>query len=72
MRGIAKLLFGGDADRLRDLLGDDDWQRAADQVRQAGDWCGSTPGHDPGAGADGARRARPVTRHVRPWESRAR
>ena len=51
MRGIAKLLFGGDggaADdggRLRGLLaGDEDWYRLADEARQAGEWCGTTPG----------------------------
>ena len=52
MRGIAKLLFGGDGDRdgLRGLLGDDDWRRTADQVRRAGEWCGSTPGRGTGSG----------------------
>jgi hypothetical protein len=48
MRGIAKLLFGGedgDDDQLPGLLaGDDDWFRAADQARRTGEWCGTTPG----------------------------
>jgi hypothetical protein len=67
MRGIAKLLFGGDGRRdgdrggLRGLLGDDDWWRAADQVRRAGEWCGSTPGRDSAPGpVRGPYRARPV------------
>jgi len=75
MRGIAKLLFGGDGDRdgLRGLLGDDDWWRAADQARRAGEWCGSTPGRDSAAGqANGAPRPRPVTRQVSPRGSRSR
>ena len=70
MRGIAKLLFGGDGDRdgLSGLLsGDDGWWRAADQVRRSGEWCGSTPGGDPAADAvSGAYRERPVNRQVRP------
>jgi hypothetical protein len=71
MRGIAKLLFGDgdDGDRLHGLLaGDDDWWRAADQVRRDGEWCGSTPGSDSGR----ASRERPVTRHPSPWEFRLR
>jgi hypothetical protein len=71
MRGIAKLLFGRDGDRdgLRGLLGDDDWQRAADQVRRAGEWCGSTPGRGSASEAD---RGRPVTRQAGPRGPRPR
>jgi hypothetical protein len=75
MRGIAKLLFGGDGDGdgLRGLLaGDDDWQRAADQVRRAGEWCGSVPGGDPAPGpASDAPRAR-LARQVSPRGFRSR
>jgi hypothetical protein len=31
-------------------------------VRRSGEWCGSTPGHDQ------ARRERPASRPVSPWE----
>jgi hypothetical protein len=70
MRGIAKLLFGGDGDGVGQhgdepgglLAGDDGWWRAADQVRRSGEWCASTPGHDP------AGRERPASRPVSPWE----
>ena len=68
MRGIAKLLFGGDGDgdRLAGLLGgDDDWFRQADEARRAGEWCGSTPGRDVTARAS---RARQVPRPARPSE----
>ena len=49
MRGIAKLLFGDDADRLFDLLGGDDADGfgMADRARRSGEWCGSTPGRGP-------------------------
>jgi len=66
MRGIAKLLFGGDGDGDRDglaglLAGDDGWWRAADQARRSGEWCGSTPGHDAAPGPlRGTHRGRPV------------
>jgi hypothetical protein len=82
MRGIAKLLFGGDGDGVGQhgvgqhgdelsglLAGDDGWWRAADRVRRSGEWCGSTPGSDPAAGPGGAR---PVSRHVSPWDFRSR
>jgi len=70
MRGIAKLLFGGgdggaadDQGRLRGLLtGDGDWYRLADGARQAGEWCGTTPGADALRGAPRRRRVpRPVS-----------
>ena len=74
MRGIAKLLFGEDTDRLLDLFGgsDADGFGLADQARRSGEWCGSTPGHD--SAADAARgSARPngmrrqvITREFRP------
>jgi hypothetical protein len=55
MRDIAKLLFGGDADGLLGLFGGDngdgDGFGMADRARRAGEWCGSTPGRDSGAGA---------------------
>jgi hypothetical protein len=72
MRGIAKLLFGGDGDR-DGLPGDNDWWRAADQVRRAGEWCGGTPGRDPAPRpVSDAPRARLVTRHAGPRGSRSR
>jgi hypothetical protein len=74
MRGIAKLLFGDDADRVLGLFGegDGDGFGMADRARRAGEWCGSTPGHD--SAADAARgAARPhgmrrqvITREFRP------
>jgi hypothetical protein len=70
MRGIAKLLFGDDADRLLDLLGgsDADGFGLADQARRSGEWCGSTPGRD--SAADAARphgmRRQVITREFRP------
>ncbi len=72
MRGIAKLLFGGDSDRggLSGLLaGDDGWRLAADQVRRAGEWCGATPARAQGRGPY---RGRPVTRQVSPRGSQPR
>jgi hypothetical protein len=53
MRGIAKLLFGADADGLADLFGgsDADGFGLADRARRAGEWCGSTPGRASAAGA---------------------
>jgi hypothetical protein len=64
MMDIAKLLFGGDARELLGLFGGDgDASGMTDRVRRAGEWCGSTPGHDSAAGAAGwafgARRAEP-------------
>lgn len=57
MRGIAKLLFGGndsDGDRLLGLFGaDDKWFGLSDEARRAGEWCGSTPGR--GSAADAVR-----------------
>jgi hypothetical protein len=54
MRGIAKLLFGDDADRVIGLFGDGDGDGdgfgMADRARRAGEWCGSTPGSTRGAG----------------------
>lgn len=61
MRGIAKLLFGDDADRLLGLFGegDGDGFGLAEQARRSGEWCGSTPPgrRGPGAGAEAARPA---------------
>lgn len=55
MRGIAKLLFGDDADRVLDRFGDDaDGFGLAEQARRAGEWCGSVPGGDAGAGRGAA------------------
>jgi len=74
MRGIAKLLFGGDGgrdgdgDRLPGLPGlpgaDEDWFRLAGQARRAGEWCGTTPGR--GAAADAVRGAPRRGRNPRP------
>ena len=49
MRSITERLFGRDAGRLLDLiLGESpEERRAADQVRDAGEWCGTTPGSAP-------------------------
>jgi hypothetical protein len=46
MRGIARLLFGDDADRVLDRFNgtDGDWPGQAEQARRSGEWCGSTPG----------------------------
>jgi hypothetical protein len=51
MRGIAKLLFGDDADRVLDLFegNDADGFGLAEQARRSGEWCGSVPGRDAGA-----------------------
>ena len=67
MRDIARLLFGGDADELFGLFGGGDGDAAdmADRVRRAGEWCGSTPGHDSAASAVGrAAGARRIERRV--------
>ena len=60
MRGIAKLLFGDEADRLPGLFGDGDADGfgLAEQARRSGEWCASTPGH-----AFGRRRPRRGTAH---------
>ena len=52
MRGIAKLLFGDDTDRLPGLFGDGDADGfgLAEQARRSGEWCASTPGHALAAG----------------------
>jgi hypothetical protein len=56
MRGIAKLLFGDEADRLLGLFdGDGDGFGLAEQARRSGEWCASTPGR--GSAADAARGA---------------
>jgi hypothetical protein len=46
MRNIARLLFGPEGDRLQDLLTPDSRRERAlaDRVREAGEWCQSTPG----------------------------
>ena len=66
MRDIAKLLFGDDAGRLLGLFSgsDGDGFGMADRVRRAGEWCGSTPGHDPAASAAGAARPQGIRRQV--------
>jgi hypothetical protein len=71
MRGIAKLLFDGDADRLLGLLtgNDDDWSGMAERARRSGEWCGTTPGHGTVADAvRGASRGRRVNRPADPRE----
>ena len=46
MRSIARLLFGPEGDRIADLYapGEHDEHGMADRVRQAGEWCQTTPG----------------------------
>ena len=74
MRGIAKLLFGDDADGLADLFGENDGEGfgMAERALRAGEWCGSTPGRGPAArAARGAVRphgmpVRVVLRELRP------
>jgi hypothetical protein len=46
MRSIARLLFGPEGDRLIDLVapGEHDEHGMAARVRQAGEWCQTTPG----------------------------
>jgi hypothetical protein len=71
MRGIAKLLFGDDADRVLGLFGGDDGDGfgMADRARRAGEWCGSTPGSmaypmasgTRAGGAGGSARRQPAT-----------
>jgi hypothetical protein len=66
MRGIAKLLFGREADIrgaaiLAELFapGDSDGSGMADRARRAGEWCGTTPGRgSPVDAAGGAARPR--------------
>jgi hypothetical protein len=57
MRGIARLLFGDDGDRLLDLFDGSDGEGfgAAERARRAGEWCGSTPGRGSAADAMSAR-----------------
>ena len=46
MRSIARLLFGPEEDRIADLFapGEHDEHGMAERVRQAGEWCQTTPG----------------------------
>ena len=46
MRSIARLLLGPDGDRIADLFapGEHDEHGMAERVRQAGEWCQTTPG----------------------------
>jgi len=51
MRSIARLLFGPEGDRIADLLAPGehdehgmDEHGMAERVRQAGEWCQTTPG----------------------------
>jgi hypothetical protein len=54
MRDIARLLFGGEAAELLDLItGESGEERdMADRARRSGEWCGSTPGHGQAGRAD--------------------
>jgi hypothetical protein len=74
MRGIAKLLFGDNADSLADLFGegDADGFGLADRARRAGEWCGSTPGRGPAAGAGRPVRPRGLRHEVIAREFRVR
>jgi hypothetical protein len=48
MRSIARLLFGPDGDRLLDLLEPESGERRMTaRVREAGEWCQTTPGAGP-------------------------
>ncbi len=46
MRSIARLLFGPEGDRIADLFapGEHDEHGMAARVREAGEWCQTTPG----------------------------
>jgi hypothetical protein len=46
MRSITRLLFGPEGDRIADLFapGEHDEHSMAERVRQAGEWCQTTPG----------------------------
>ncbi|HEX4399321.1 MAG TPA: hypothetical protein VH136_16905 [Trebonia sp.] len=46
MRSIARLLFGPEEHRIADLFvpGEHDEHSMAERVRQAGEWCQTTPG----------------------------
>jgi hypothetical protein len=47
MRGIARLLFGPEGDKLLDVLGPESGERRmAAQAGEAGEWCQSTPSAD--------------------------
>jgi hypothetical protein len=74
MRGIAKLLFGDNADSLADLFGegDADGFGLADRARRSGEWCGSTPGGSAAGGAPGPARPRGLRREVIIREFRSR
>ena len=61
MRSIARLLFGPDGDRLLDELAPVSGERRmTTRAREAGEWCGTTPG------ADSARWVGPPRAHRRP------
>ena len=69
MRGIAKLLFGEDANKVLDLFSggtDGDGFGLAEQARRSGEWCGTTPGRGSAtrAAARNARGARRVQRQI--------
>lgn len=65
MRGIARLLFGPDGDRLFDVLEPESGERRmAARVRDAGQWCQTTPGA--GSGRRAAPRARRLAADPRP------
>jgi hypothetical protein len=60
MRSFARLLFGPDGDKLLDLLEPESGERRMTaRVREAGEWCQTTPG----AGSD--HRAAPL--RARHW-----
>ena len=46
MRSITRLLFGPEGDRIAGLFapGEHDEHGMAERVRQAGEWCQTTPG----------------------------
>lgn len=64
MRKVARLLFGPGGDRLLDLVTPDTRaeNELASRVREAGEWCQTTPGAGSAARQAGWLRPQPRTR----------